>query len=882
MTGYDPGQRRLGQAVRPARRRPCGCTTDDSVIARYDYDGHGLVQDGIDLDDARLRHGARPDRPRDRGATPARSPWTRRRAVVTDRLYRSRDDRMIAGVAGGVAEHLDADPSIIRIVWVAADHPDRRARPARLHRHGHRRPRGARRLGCRPDGRAGTTAPSGPVPAGGRVGPDGAARRRPGRRRPVADGRGDRPPRPTPDAPPRPARSAAAPGSSSGSSSSSSAGSSSSASSCPPSTLDLWLADRPRSGSASCCVVLAVRPRRAVRVPGPTAASRTMGRVDPDDRPVGRGARRRRRRRRPRPAGARARRLPDGDPGRRHVDLDDRLARGRRGPRQRGHRAGRADARLAAPERARASTTARPSATAATTDAPSAGYTEERSIGFRVRDATGSLRVFPRGARIDAPGPVRGRRPASLGDEPAGPGDADGERPRRGRPSSTARRAIAELLRGPATRRTERRWPASRRPARPRDVPRGPARAGRRRSRSSGGRSPSPTWPIPAGADIGSGADAARLDDPEVAADLAEARAAGTLADDPAAAWGNAAIPGFGIGRPVASPDIDPAANPLPLADADEAARAERTFEIAPETLVLAASDEVPLLIAYGVPGRGRPSASRTASSSACSGPSWRSSRRWSSPSRSAAGSAREPARVRRRLRRRRSSSLVVGFIVLASYNAVVALRQRIDKAWANIDVVLKQRHDQLPNLVAAVRGLMAFEQDVLTEVTEARAAYAPTAPIPDQAGDVGGDQRRGPLAVRRRRALPGHQVGGQRAGPPGRDRAARGDDRRPPRALQRPGLPLQHADRAGARRTLLAPVFGWRPREFFAATPAETERPDTSLGGPGAESEEARSQVPLRQNERLARAEATVLSSPSLTGTLAWRSKCRREAPGP
>jgi phage shock protein C len=36
---------------------------------------------------------------------------------VDERLYRSRDDRMIAGVAGGVAEHLDADPSIIRIVW---------------------------------------------------------------------------------------------------------------------------------------------------------------------------------------------------------------------------------------------------------------------------------------------------------------------------------------------------------------------------------------------------------------------------------------------------------------------------------------------------------------------------------------------------------------------------------------------------------------------------------------------------------------------------------------------------------------------------------------------------------------------------------------------
>ena len=36
---------------------------------------------------------------------------------MTDRLYRSRDDRMIAGVAGGVAEMLDVDPSIVRIAW---------------------------------------------------------------------------------------------------------------------------------------------------------------------------------------------------------------------------------------------------------------------------------------------------------------------------------------------------------------------------------------------------------------------------------------------------------------------------------------------------------------------------------------------------------------------------------------------------------------------------------------------------------------------------------------------------------------------------------------------------------------------------------------------
>jgi LemA protein len=77
---------------------------------------------------------------------------------------------------------------------------------------------------------------------------------------------------------------------------------------------------------------------------------------------------------------------------------------------------------------------------------------------------------------------------------------------------------------------------------------------------------------------------------------------------------------------------------------------------------------------------------------------------------------------------------VVVGFVVLTTYNAVVALRNRIHKAWANIDVALKQRHDMLPGLVDAVRGIMAFEQDVFEEVAQARAAYASTDPIPRQA----------------------------------------------------------------------------------------------------------------------------------------------------
>ena len=73
-------------------------------------------------------------------------------------------------------------------------------------------------------------------------------------------------------------------------------------------------------------------------------------------------------------------------------------------------------------------------------------------------------------------------------------------------------------------------------------------------------------------------------------------------------------------------------------------------------------------------------------------------------------------------------------FLIVTTYNAIVALRQRIDKAWANIEVSLKQRHDELPNVVAAVRALMAFEQAVLEEITRLRSAWSPDQPIPQQA----------------------------------------------------------------------------------------------------------------------------------------------------
>jgi LemA protein len=174
---------------------------------------------------------------------------------------------------------------------------------------------------------------------------------------------------------------------------------------------------------------------------------------------------------------------------------------------------------------------------------------------------------------------------------------------------------------------------------------------------------------------------------------------------------------------------------------------------------------------------------------------------------------------------------LILGFLLVSTFNAVMALRQRIDKAWSNIDVVLKQRHDQLPALLSAVRGLMAFEQDVLTEVTRARAAYAPTEPIPSQA--VVSDQTS--AAVRTLFATveryPEVKSAANVADLQAEIERLEGmiADRR---ELYNDQVYRYNTRIAQVPTNLLAAVLGWRRREFFAATPAETKRPDTSLGG--------------------------------------------------
>jgi LemA protein len=70
---------------------------------------------------------------------------------------------------------------------------------------------------------------------------------------------------------------------------------------------------------------------------------------------------------------------------------------------------------------------------------------------------------------------------------------------------------------------------------------------------------------------------------------------------------------------------------------------------------------------------------------------------------------------------------VIVGAIayLLTLYNGLIAVKNNVDKAWANIDVLLKQRHDELPNLMEVCKGYMKYEGDTFERVTKARSMYS-------------------------------------------------------------------------------------------------------------------------------------------------------------
>ncbi|HEY3523835.1 MAG TPA: LemA family protein [Candidatus Limnocylindrales bacterium] len=172
---------------------------------------------------------------------------------------------------------------------------------------------------------------------------------------------------------------------------------------------------------------------------------------------------------------------------------------------------------------------------------------------------------------------------------------------------------------------------------------------------------------------------------------------------------------------------------------------------------------------------------------------------------------------------------VVVAFLVLATYNAVVALERRIEKAWANVEVALQQRYDELPNVVAAVRGGLAFEQQTLERVTRARASWSAAAPVPTQAAasDETTAAVRQLFAVverypelRSEANVAALQAEIERLENVIADRRELYNDqvyRHNTRIAQLPAV-------------LLAGLFGWRPRPFFDAPDAAGSPPATDL----------------------------------------------------
>ena len=64
---------------------------------------------------------------------------------------------------------------------------------------------------------------------------------------------------------------------------------------------------------------------------------------------------------------------------------------------------------------------------------------------------------------------------------------------------------------------------------------------------------------------------------------------------------------------------------------------------------------------------------------------------------------------------------VLIGIYLLVTYNGLVSLRNRIENAWAQIDVQLKRRYDLIPNLVETVKGYASHERETLEGVIQAR-----------------------------------------------------------------------------------------------------------------------------------------------------------------
>lgn len=82
-------------------------------------------------------------------------------------------------------------------------------------------------------------------------------------------------------------------------------------------------------------------------------------------------------------------------------------------------------------------------------------------------------------------------------------------------------------------------------------------------------------------------------------------------------------------------------------------------------------------------------------------------------------------------------AALVVGLMLMGSYNNLVTLGQGVDAQWANVENAYQRRADLIPNLVATVQGSANFEKSTLEAVTAARASVGQVKVNPGDAGSI-------------------------------------------------------------------------------------------------------------------------------------------------
>jgi LemA protein len=176
--------------------------------------------------------------------------------------------------------------------------------------------------------------------------------------------------------------------------------------------------------------------------------------------------------------------------------------------------------------------------------------------------------------------------------------------------------------------------------------------------------------------------------------------------------------------------------------------------------------------------------------------------------------------------------ALLVGYVV-SIYNQLVGLRERVEQSKQNIDVLLKQRQDELTKLIDAAQEFMDHEEQVLTDLTEAR-EQAERAQTPGE--EAAADQQiRMALADFRARAEDYPELTSQRNMMQFQERISEVESQIADRREFYNDAVTQHNTRiAQFPYVIIARQFGFQRRELFEATEAEKE--DVDVGAAFAE----------------------------------------------